>query len=63
MVGDRILSDVVMANRLGMYSIRVLPFDTARENIVVKTVRIFEDHVAGYLVPGLCRQQARRLLF
>ena len=58
LVGDRVLSDVVMANNTGMLSIRVQPFDTAKENFVVKLIRPFEDSLLPLLLPSKCRQSS-----
>ena len=49
-MGDRILSDVVLGNNLGMLTIYVEPLDTSRENFVVRTVRAFENK----LLPRIC---------
>lgn len=57
-VGDRILSDVVMGNKLGMFTIRVAPFNTKNENVVVKAVRLFEDKILPLVVPPICRDKA-----
>jgi len=51
-IGDRILSDIVMGNKHGFFTIHVQPFDTKVENVVVKMVRAFEDKYLKYLLPG-----------
>ena len=50
-VGDRILSDVVMGNSHGMFSIYVEPFDTKDENFMVKMVREFENRALPHITP------------
>ena len=42
-IGDRVLSDIIMGNNLGSFTVLVEPFNTSRENFVVKTVRKFEN--------------------
>jgi len=49
-VGDRILSDVVLGNHLGMFTVYVDPLHIDKENFVVKGVRSFENKV----VPKIC---------
>lgn len=51
-VGDRILSDVVMGNSLGMFTIYVDPINKAPENFMVRVVRILEDKVLPMLTPS-----------
>ena len=51
-IGDRILSDVVMGNSHGMFTVYVEPICTARENFMVRLVRIFEDRVLPFLTPS-----------
>ena len=42
-IGDRVLSDIIMGNKLGSYTVLVEPFDTTRDNAIVKMVRKFEN--------------------
>ena len=51
-MGDRILSDVVMGNSHGMFTIYVEPICTKRENFVVRLVRLFEDKVLPFMTPS-----------
>ena len=44
-VGDRVLSDIVMGNSHGFLTILVDPLDKAPENSVVKLVRKFENNL------------------
>lgn len=53
-VGDRVLSDIVMGNKYGFLTIYVEPIDRTRDNFVVKIVRKFEDR----LLPLICPKQA-----
>ena len=48
MVGDRLLTDIVGANKLGMYTIKVNPFDWWSEPLVIKVARGFESFVLGF---------------
>lgn len=50
-VGDRILSDIVMGNSMGMFTIYVDPLNTERENFVVRYVRAFENSIVPWLTP------------
>uniref|UniRef100_A0A7S3HZI1 Uncharacterized protein n=1 Tax=Favella ehrenbergii TaxID=182087 RepID=A0A7S3HZI1_9SPIT len=50
-VGDRILSDVILGNHLGMFTIYVDPLHVANENFVVKFVRAFENKALGWVCP------------
>jgi predicted HAD superfamily phosphohydrolase YqeG len=50
-VGDRILSDVVLGNHLGMFTIYVDPLHVDRENKVVRFVRGFENKILPKLSP------------
>lgn len=50
-VGDRILSDVVLGNSQGMFTIYVDPLHVAGENKIVKLVRRFEDSGLNWVVP------------
>ena len=47
LVGDRILTDIVMGNYYGMVTVQVQPFTGDGENMVVKVMRRFENN------PGL----------
>jgi predicted HAD superfamily phosphohydrolase YqeG len=42
-VGDRVTTDVVMGNQHGSFTILVAPLDPSKDNVVVRTVRSFED--------------------
>ena len=48
------LSDIVMGNKYGFLTILVEPFDTTKDNFVVKLVRKFED----LLLPLVCPKKA-----
>ena len=50
-IGDRILSDVVMGNSFGMLTIYVDPLNLEHENIVVRFVRAFENRVIPWITP------------
>lgn len=50
-VGDRILSDIVMGNQLGFFTIYVNPIDTRPENMMVKLSRKFEDKLLPVILP------------
>ena len=50
-VGDRILSDVVMGNLVGMFTIYVDPLNLKHENFMVRFVRGFENRVVPWLTP------------
>ena len=43
MIGDRMLSDIVMGNFNGYFTIYVSPFDISKENFMVKLVRKVES--------------------
>ena len=47
MIGDRILSDIVMGNTHGYFTIYCEPFDTRPENFMVKMMRRIE----GQMIP------------
>ena len=51
-MGDRILSDVVMGNSHGMFTIYVEPIDVRSENSMVKLVRKFEDSGLKWILPS-----------
>ena len=59
LVGDRILSDVVMGNKYGMLTFRVQPFTTQGENFMVKILRVFEDSVLPKMIPLKCREKSK----
>ena len=42
MVGDRLLTDTVMGNTFGFFTIDVAPFSTANDNFMVKLMRQLE---------------------
>ena len=48
-IGDRVLSDVVLGNSHGMFTVLVKPFDKNVENFAVKGARKLED----FLLEGL----------
>ena len=50
-VGDRTLSDTVMGNSLGYLTIEVQPFDTSKENFMVKMMRKVEKYVIPRIAP------------
>ena len=50
-VGDRILSDVVLGNSLGMFTIYVDPLNVSKENKIVRCVRWFEDKALTWILP------------
>jgi phosphatidylglycerophosphatase GEP4 len=51
-VGDRLLTDVLMANRFGMYSILVDPITTENDNIAAAMMRWLERRwLGGHKVP------------
>jgi predicted HAD superfamily phosphohydrolase YqeG len=50
-VGDRILSDVVMGNHYGMFTIYVDPLNLSHENFVVRFVRCFENRIVPWITP------------
>ena len=52
-VGDRVLSDVVMGNNHGFFTILVEPLDPSVENTSVKLVRRFEDSLLTRLAREL----------
>ena len=52
MIGDRTMSDTIMGNQLGYFTIEVQPFDTARENRVVKAMRWVEGNVLPLIDGG-----------
>jgi|GEM_PF-212766 len=49
MVGDRILTDIVGANKMGLYSIKVAPFRPETEPVFLKFGRYFERMIAWLL--------------
>ena len=49
-VGDRVLSDVLMGNKFGTFTILVKPFTSAPENPVVKILRKFENGPIHFLI-------------
>lgn len=51
-VGDRYLTDILMAKSNGFFAIYVEPFDVSRDNPVVRSVRVLERA----LVKMSCRQ-------
>lgn len=51
MIGDRILSDCVMGNQHGYYTIYCEPFDTTPENFMVKLMRRVETYVIPWIAP------------
>ena len=53
-IGDRILSDVIMGNQFGFFTIYVYPTNEMirRENIVVRTARLIEDNLIPKVVPA-----------
>lgn len=50
-VGDRILSDIVMGNSFGMFTVYVDPLNTKHENFVVRFVRAFENSLVPWFTP------------
>ena len=51
MIGDRILSDTVMGNTYGYFTIDCEPFDTTPENFMVKLMRKVETRVIPLISP------------
>lgn len=51
MIGDRILADTVMGNSFGFFTIDTLPFNTEKENIMVKLSRIIERKILPAIIP------------
>jgi predicted HAD superfamily phosphohydrolase YqeG len=58
MVGDRILSDVVMGNSHGFLTIETKPFNTKNENSIVKMVRVIEASI----IPKISKMSMHPLL-
>ena len=52
MIGDRILSDCVMGNTHGYFTINCEPFDTRPENFMVKLMRKVESHMIPMIAPS-----------
>ena len=52
-IGDRVLSDVVLGNTHGFFTILVDPLDVRAENFAVKLVRQFENSFLPRVVAGL----------
>ena len=50
-VGDRILSDIVMGNNFGMFTIYVDPLNLQHENYVVRFIRAFENRILHWVTP------------
>lgn len=44
-VGDRLLTDIVMGNQFGFFTIETKPFTTKRENFMVRLSRAFENRI------------------
>jgi phosphatidylglycerophosphatase GEP4 len=53
MIGDRILSDCVMGNTHGYFTIYCEPFDTKPENFMVKLMRKVEGHIIPLIAPSV----------
>ena len=53
MIGDRILSDCVMGNTHGYFTIYCEPFDTKPENFMVKLTRKVEGHIIPLIAPSV----------
>ena len=51
MIGDRILSDIVMGNTHGYFTIYCEPFDTRPENFMVKMMRRIEGQMIPRVAP------------
>ena len=51
-IGDRVLSDVVLGNSHGFFTILVEPLDLRAENVAVKLARKFENTLLRRLVAG-----------
>jgi predicted HAD superfamily phosphohydrolase YqeG len=51
MVGDRILTDTLMGNASGFYTIDTRAFSFKRENYIVKAVKHFERNLLPYITP------------
>lgn len=47
-IGDRLLTDIVGANRLGMYSIKVAPLDPGSDPLIIRLARGFENFVLQF---------------
>ena len=52
-IGDRILSDCVMGNTHGYFTIYCEPFDTKPENVMVKLTRKVEGHIIPLIAPSV----------
>jgi phosphatidylglycerophosphatase GEP4 len=52
MIGDRILSDCVMGNTHGYFTIYCEPFDTRPENFMVKLMRRVEGQIIPLVAPS-----------
>jgi phosphatidylglycerophosphatase GEP4 len=53
MIGDRILSDCVMGNTHGYFTIYCEPFDTSPENFMVKLMRKVERNIIPLIAPSV----------
>ena len=42
-IGDRVLSDIILGNRMGTKTILVEPFNVKHDNFIVKIIRRFES--------------------
>ncbi|TNV84689.1 hypothetical protein FGO68_gene14253 [Halteria grandinella] len=51
-IGDRILSDTVMGNSHGFFTVNVEPFSTKPENAMVKMMREFEKQIIPIIASG-----------
>lgn len=50
-IGDRILTDVLMGNACGFLTIYVEPLDTRGDNFAVKASRLFENKLLPLVIP------------
>ena len=54
-IGDRILTDIVMGNAFGYLTIYTKPIDTSKENFMVTIARAIEDRILTRITPSDCR--------
>ena len=48
-VGDRLVTDILYGNRMGTFTVHVLPLEPRRDNLAVRGSRFFEESVARLL--------------
>jgi len=57
-VGDRLMTDIMIANLKGALGVYVEPLEPSHEKINIKIMRLLEDYTLKFVIKGKRRKKA-----